>query len=257
MFVHEENIVNKIDSNYKGKASELKDFYEKEYLAFKQKMLRLDFSKKKADVFNLAASYISDYYNKARLFAAENKIASQSKFESTILEEISYYLFHNLPDITVGKYSIYNSGIYAGLSFDDHDQIVVNEKDVDFCIGRELQLQVNGKTITIRRPIIAVEVKTYLDATMFSGIRTFSEDLKNGSLECKTYVLMGYKCLKMEHILYAKSRTELDEMFALCENDGFVFDGSVLLEYYNEISSAVNNYRSNTAVPKVGKLLNK
>ncbi len=255
--IHESNILKKIKDNYKNKGSLLKTFYDTIYSPYKQKMESEIFDENNPNSFIVAANLISDYYASANDFANKNDITSQSKFLSTIIEEISYFLFKDLDEIKTNKYQIYNSGVFAGLTFNENDEIVINKKDVDFCIGRILKININKKEYKIRKPIIAVEVKTYLDATMFSGIRTFSSDLKIGSIDCQTYVLMGYKSLKREHILYAKGSTDLNEMFALCEDSSFKIKSDVLFDYWKEIKEAIANYKNDSSVPKYGRLLKK
>jgi hypothetical protein len=68
---------------------------------------------------------------------------------------------------------------------------------------------------------------------------------------------MGYKNLKREHILYAKGSTDLNEMFALCEDSSFKIKSDVLFDYWKEIKEAIANYKNDSSVPKYGRLLKK
>ena len=87
-------------------------------------------------------------------------------------------------------------------------------------------------------PIVAVEVKTYLDATMFGEIKSSSKAIRSASPNSRTYVLMGYRDLADEHIVAARQDATLTEMFALRENADSPFLPSVLKEYWEEINNA-------------------
>ena len=143
--IHESNILKKIKDNYKNKGVLLKTFYDNIYSPYKRKMELEIFDESNPNSFIEAANLISDYYASANDFANKNGITSQSKFLSTIIEEISYLLFKDLEEIKTNTYQIYNSGVFAGLTFNENDEIVINKKDVDFCIGRALKININKR----------------------------------------------------------------------------------------------------------------
>lgn len=255
MYPHEKNIQNKISNNYGEAGAYLESFREKFYIPFRAKIDKIDFCSDK-ESFKSAAKIFSEYWKELRIFAAKHNISSQSKFESSFLEEISVYLFSSLPKIKDGSLQIFNKGIYAGLKFKEDLSIDVIKKDVDFCIGKEIQISIeNQPTIQIRIPAISVEVKTYLDATMFGEVRNSSRTLKSATPSSKTYVLMGYISIAPEHIIAARQDSVLDEMFVLQKDKNSHFDSQTLEEYFFEISNAVNSFTSPESLYVPGRLL--
>ena len=259
MLIHQKNINEKIRKNYNGLQTELTNFRDTIYASYKRNMENIDFRNRNINDFVTAAQLITNYYAQAKSFADTNGISSQSKFVSSILEELNHFLFSTLAQNN--GYSEYNSKVFAGLVFDENDNIVLNKKNVDYCIGKEIRVNISRNNrnyrLNIKKPIVAIEVKTYLDATMFSGVRSFSSDLKRGSVDCKTYVLMAYKNIDNAHILYARGATDLDEIFVLCDDERCAFDSQALFEYYQEIADAIVNYNNPNPPASVGRLLNR
>ncbi len=257
LYVHKENMRSKIDNNYKNKGRIIEDFYQNEYLAMRSKIDVLTFDESHLDSFTEAADEFTDYYKKIERFSSANGISSQSKFASSFLEEISCYLFKDLPEIRNGVFGVFNKGIYAGLKIDRNRRIAVIKKDVDFCIGKKVSITIDGQPSTeLILPIVAVEVKTYLDATMFGEIKSSSKSIRSASPNSKAYVLMGYKSIADEHIISARQDATLTEMFSLCADEHMSFNTVVLREYWEEIKDAVSSISEYDSVPISGKLLN-
>lgn len=255
MHVHESNINTKIAKNYGGHAAELTSFRDQLYYPMRNQIESLDFSSGRA-VFDDAVNILNTYWDQLHSFAETYNIKSQSKFESTFLEEISFYLFHQINVIQNGQLNIFNKGIYAGLKINEDLSIDVIKKDVDFCIGKKITLRINDQTpVDLIIPAISVEVKTYLDATMFGEIKSSSKTLKSSTPNSKAYVLMGYKDLADEHIFAARQDSTLDEMFALQAGSGCPIDADALFDYYSEIINAINNLATPPTISVPGRLL--
>lgn len=205
LYVHENNLKNKIDGNYNNLKDQIEKFYREEYLPMREKVLDLEFSIEHKENFKLVTKIFNEYYNKLLVFSKRYGVKSQSKFESTFLEEISVYLVKDLEEIKEGKLGIFNKKIYAGLKIDGEHKIEIIKKDVDFCIGKRVEIVIDTQPKTeLILPVIAVEVKTYLDATMFGEVKSSSKSIKSASPNSKTYVLMGYKSIADEHIIAAR-----------------------------------------------------
>lgn len=260
LFVHESNLVNKYKTNYKGKQKEIYEFYLNSYLKMREKALGLTFDENHRGDFDKATKLLNDYYSACERFADRNKITSQSKFASTFLEEISAYLFKDIPEIRSGEFGIFNKNVYAGLKLDSDRNVSVITKDVDFCIGKKVEVEIkdtagHSTDVQIIVPIVAVEVKTYLDATMFGEIKSSSGAIRSASPNSRTYVLMGYKDLKDEHIIAARQDSTLTEMFALRAGQGEPIDADALYDYWKEVSDAIKSVSTETKIKVPGRLL--
>ena len=256
LFVHESNLISKINSNYKGHGTKIRGFYEDHYLPVRDELSAIVFSEKDKSAFSRAAKIINDYYREIEAFSHKYSITSQSKFASTFLEEISTYLFKDIPEIASGEFGVFNKKVYAGLKIDKNKQIGLITKDVDFCIGKKVNISIDGQSATeLILPVVAVEVKTYLDATMFGEIKSSSKAIRSASPNSKTYVLMGYKCLADEHIIAARQDSTLTEMFSLRENERSPIEAEVLYEYWKEIDKVIKEIAAPDVVKSVGRLL--
>lgn len=256
LYIHENNLLNKIASNYKGHGTKIKEFYEKKYLPVRRSFESLTFAKNDKTAFERFAKIINDYYKEIDSFSHKYSITSQSKFASTFLEEISTYLFKDIPEIKTSEFGVFNKKVYAGLKIDKDKKIGLITKDVDFCIGKKVNISIDGQPSTeLILPIVAVEVKTYLDATMFGEIKSSSKAIRSASPNSKTYVLMGYKCLADEHIIAARQDATLSEMFVLRKNENSPISAEALYMYWNEIVEAIKDIATDTEIIVPGKLL--
>lgn len=255
MHVHENNIERKIEDNYNNCKRELIEFRNEVYLPMRKKVETLDLTTGH-EIFDDVANILNSYWKILHNFALVYKIKSQSKFESTFLEEINYYLFHNLEEIKDGRLSIFNKGVYAGLKIKEDLSIDIIKKDVDFCIGKKITITIESQTpVALIIPAVSVEVKTYLDATMFGEVKSSSKTLKSATPNSRAYVLMGFKNIANEHILAARQDATLDEIFVLQKREGAPIDSKTLYDYYNEIKTAISSLSKPTQIIVPGRLL--
>lgn len=256
LYVHENNILNKISTNHKGLGLVIKDFYENEYLPMRGKILSLKFDEENKNNFKIATDIFNDYYKKLIDFRIKYSINSQSKWDSSFLEEISSYLFKDIPEIASGEYGIFNKKVYAGLKINSEKHIEMITKDVDFCIGKKVDITISGQPSTsLLIPIVAVEVKTYLDATMFGEVKSSSKSIRSASPNSKTYVLMGYKNIANEHLIAARQDSTLTEIFVLQSQEGANFDCNTIFEYWKEITNTVKNISDDEHLNVPGRIL--
>lgn len=258
-YVHESNLDKKIRDNYKGHGEAIKKHKKEVYEKYREKLESLDYASKDMNIFKEATRLMEEYLAKVKEFEDEHAgITSQSKFRSTFIEEISIYLFKNFPLIKDNTFGIYTKNIFTGLIIDNQMQLGYTSKDVDFCVAKEMELNVNGnQTLTIIVPIVCVELKTYLDSTMFEGVQWSSKQIKGASPYAKTYVLMEYNQVARENIIIARYDNNLNEMFALRENKNAPLNSKILLEYYEEISSTIEHVKIKDPIEKPGKLLDR
>lgn len=255
IYIHESNFKNKIASNYKGIGEKIKDFYLDTYMKTRMMLLDIDFSKDDDKTFKDATNIINDYYRKLDKFTKENNITSQSKFRSTFLEELSTYLFVDNEYIKNGELGIYNKGIYAGMKIGNDLKINIMKKDVDFCIGKKVKIKIENNEYEIILPVIAVEVKTYLDATMFGEVQFSSKLLKNATPNVKTYVLMETNQVGMDKIISARYDKTLNEMFVLRFDEKSMIEYNVLKDYYEQVCDDIINIAIERGITTPGRLI--
>ena len=255
IYIHESNFKNKIASNYKGIGEKINEFYLDTYMKTRMMLLDIDFSKDVDETFRKATNIINDYYRELDKFTIENNITSQSKFRSTFLEELSTYLFADNEYIKRGELGIYNKGIYAGMKIGNDLKVNIMKKDVDFCIGKKVKLKIENTEYEIILPVIAVEVKTYLDATMFGEVQFSSKLLKNATPNVKTYVLMETNQVGMDKIISARYDKTLNEMFVLRFDEKSMIKYSVLKDYYEQICDDIMNIAVERGVITPGRLI--
>lgn len=255
IYMHESNFKSKIAKNYNGIGDKINEFYLNTYLETKMKLLAIDFSQDDEKTFRTATDIINNYYRKLNNFTKENKITSQSKFRSTFLEELSTYLFSDNDYIKNGELGIYNKGIYAGMKIGNDLKVNIMKKDVDFCIGKKVKIVIDNTEYEIILPVIAVEVKTYLDATMFGEVQFSSKLLKNATPNVKTYVLMETNQVGIDKIISARYDKTLNEMFVLRFNENALIEYSVLKDYYDQICDDIMNIAVERGITTPGRLI--
>ena len=262
VYAHESNLDTKIRDDYEGYGSEIEVFKERIYKEYREKLEELDYASKKIEVFKDATDLIEDYITKIKNFEdAHEKITSQSKFKSTFIEEISTYLFKDLPLISDGPYGIYNQNIFAGMKINNQMKIDILKKNVDFCVGKKVKLKVDDEAPEfIIMPVVCVEVKTYLDATMFGEVQWSSRQIKNASPNVKTYVFMESNGVGKEKIIAARYDNNLNEMIRLRKGSrdfNQPINPEALLQYYEEISSAIENGNVEDTIEPFGRLFDR
>ena len=259
LYIHENNYQTKIRNNYNGKGEEIKKFYEEKYLKVKEELNSITFSSEDEKTFEKAAKIMDNYINEINEFESKAGIKSQSKFRATFIEEISTYLFKNIEPIKSGALGIFNKGIFAGMKINSELDIDILTKDVDFCIGKKVNITIDGRnSIDLIIPIICVEVKTYLDATMFGEVKYSSMQIKNATPNARTYILMEGIVVAEEKILAARHDNALDEMFVLRnrgDNNEDPISPKVLKSYYEEIVRAIDESTIFEEIIYPGKLL--
>ena len=205
--VHASNIASKLRDKENGNLNRNQELaiveIRREYLKYiNAQMALVGYSDK---VITDRVRLLNDYYNFFSKNGYDNTFTSQGKLRPTILEEFMVILFRDLvtdlKDTTRDRTDILqlgNAKAYTNLYFKSEDlrsfvhnlHTGINTKDQDFAIYRTLNLSVNsseGECVNL--PIIAVEVKTYLDKTMLEGSIATAEKIKSGNPYSKFYVV--------------------------------------------------------------------
>ena len=139
-------------------------------------------------------------------------------------------------------------------------------KDVDFCIGKEIKdISIpNQEKITIRIPIIAVEVKSYIDATMLGEVTNTSRKIKSAAPNSKSILLSFLKAFKEEHIYEVASESYIDDIILMTDNRRKSSKNTVelidftkigLSDYYRVIEEYMQEVLGEEKVNSLGSLL--
>ncbi|RKY88480.1 hypothetical protein DRQ15_09945 [candidate division KSB1 bacterium] len=122
----------------------------------------------------------------------------QSKLHATVIEEFLYYLFKDIKrlknkNLNFGPTKAYSNLYFAPPNierFEESSNIVINVKDQDFSISKEIVLRSkvsnseDWQENRIYVPIVSIECKTYLDKTMLEGSISTAEKIKKGNPYC-------------------------------------------------------------------------
>lgn len=199
--VHASNVIRKCKS-YKGTKAQAMQNLAVKYADYLQRQLALKgysvpVIKKRVALLN---DYYS-YYDNNSAYNYNSLFSSQGKLRPTILEEFVYFLFKDClddmkkrPGVVADAYSMGATKAYTNLYFSPLDfvrfsqdpSIKINVKDQDFAIYRKIGFNVgdnlgNSKSYEAKVPVVAVEVKTYLDKTMLESAVATAEKLKMGN----------------------------------------------------------------------------
>jgi len=253
---------NNIDTKIKNGSSDLVTFKNTYYLPFVKSISKIDFNSNKINEFKKAAKLIDEYYSRLSEFVSNHKIDTRSGIKSSFIEEINKYLFFKHPIVVKENLLFKNSDICTGLFF-SRDTLKTTNKNVDFCICREKKIKMgNDAHLTVNIPIISVECKTYLDGTMFNEVIDTATRLHASSPDSANFVFMLWNEVGKETFTIRRKATNIFEFFSLMkkpkttlEKHNIKTDPQVLLEYYNAVSEALEEYFKEYNFPEYGKYL--
>ncbi len=244
MYPHGDNLLQKCKKNYKGLKSELKQWWRKHYMPWRTQSEGVNWEQPRSAVRSLATMF-HEYLVSLRKEIEKGslkKVTTQSFLESTVMEEFCYYLFRNLqtefgglPGADTLLYC--NTGIFIGLALKPDGSVAIQTKNSDFCIAREIELDINGKRHAVRVPIVTVECKTlYVDKTMLSSLLYSARLAKQGVVGVRAYVLAETKSFEM-----SLHDSPIDEIFVLKKSVEEPISHDVVLDFYHEVRESVRS----------------
>lgn len=237
-YYHGHNIDTKISTNYGNNRDAFIEFKKGTYDKFHRGVMCIKGNT--AEDIKQKVAMLNWYYGEVETFEKKYKVTSQSKFRSTVLEQFNGYLFKDIEQIHKLGLDFFNKGIYAGIKIDSKGEMAVITKDVDFCIGKKFILKSDQATLELIIPLVAVEVKTYLDATMFNEVQFSMQIIKNATPGVYTYLLIERNEVRADKILSSKADSPLDEIFVLRKDAFADIEHKVFYEYYREISKNIS-----------------
>ena len=206
MFPHKDNLTSKIARNYKSQKLFFQNYYSNYYEPWHLKNLAITGIQKKDIVKKISLlekyyKHICDANNSKRPQGARKEwITFQSKFRPTVLEEFSYYLLKDLPEIKQLKFVFKKKKVHTGFEINSGGDVLSKEKDVDCCIVKAAKSTIDKKKMLMLIPIIAIECKTYLDGTMWNEAQYSALMLKRVNSAAKVYVLTESNQVKLSKI---------------------------------------------------------
>lgn len=201
-FIHGDNLEHKIRVEKQSENKKLLNEIKKKYLKWKEDNLKItgitrEGIKKKVKLLNNYKTFIEQPKFKKES-GQRYGFTSQSQLHSSVIEEFMYYLFKDIGKLTNkhiywGRTQAYTNLYFAPRNidaFEDSSNIVINVKNQDFSISKEVVLKSrvsnneNWQERKIYVPIVSVECKTYLDKTMYEGSVSTAEKIKKGNPYC-------------------------------------------------------------------------
>lgn len=255
---HESNLTGKVSNNYKGIGEEFQKFKSEKYDGYKRDQLTIRGIG--IDSIELKTRLLDSYLRSVDLFIGKIeeqkkvRITSQSKFRPTVLEEFCGFLFKDISEITSMQLGFFNKRVFAGITLDKTGNAVVKTKDIDFCIGKQFDVEIGERHHSIIIPLIAIECKTYIDKTMFSESQFTAQKMKQGSPNVRVYVVAERNEIDVNEIP-TKGQTPIDQIFIIRGEPSDQVHSNTVFEFFTEIKTALETISREKTINKIGELL--
>ena len=269
-FIHGDNIEAKTRKKESEKNKSLLGEIRPKYEKWKKDMLEINGTSKKdidekVKLLNLYKDFIDQPKFKKEK-GNTNGFTAQSKLHSTVLEEFMYYLFKDIKSLANKKLHWGNAEAYTNLyfapgnisSFEKNSSIVINVKEQDFCISKEVVLKsciAEGEDIQENRihvPVVSIECKTYLDKTMYEGSVSTAEKIKKGNPYCIFLIVTETYEVKLD---VDPKCSNIDQIYVLRKANGFTKNPiyvDVVWDLFKFVESHVGSNWHNVG-EKIGK----
>lgn len=215
-FYHESNIDGKCrdvkGNTYRRIFQQCLDFKRDSYIPYKNSQMAITGITKAA--IERKVALLNDYYPCVDAFIETHHITSQAKFRPTVLEEFCGHLLKDIPEIARLDLDFFNKGVFAGITLDRLGKAKIKTKDIDFCIGKKFDVNIEGDQYHLIIPVIAIECKTYIDKTMLSEAQFTAQKMKQGSPNVKVYCIAERNEIDIDEVP-TKGRTPLDQIFII------------------------------------------
>jgi len=255
---HKSNLETKIKLNYGGQNHFFQTFYNEVYLSWHTRNMELT-NTRRQDIFN-RVEWLIEYLREVDNInfggrprgKKEGWITHQSKFRPTVLEEFTYYLLKDCSSINRLQLEFRNKGIFAGLSINSKGNIIIKTKDVDCAIVKEAKIGIAEEKKRIVVPVVAVEVKTYIDKTMWGETQFTAQLIKQGNPSSRVYLLAETNQIKIEEL---SSNSSVDEVFILKESVQSEIDRNTVYDLFLEIKKTLKQIERPDSRHSPGRLL--
>jgi len=250
--VHQNNLDHKIETDYKNRRKQLQGFKANKYVPYHRRQMSI------TDISNQAIKQRTDllegYLASINRFNIGGWITAQSKFRSTVLEEFCGYLFKDLPKLQELGLGFYRKHIFAGIRIDSNGRPRFETKDIDFCISKQVRINIENTAEEIRLPAIAIECKTYVDKTMFNEAQFAAQRLKGGAPRIKVLMLTERNAIGIDEI---PAQTPIDQIYVLRRSATAPIDFNTVLDFFCDVRETLEGIGTKERLTLPGKLLTK
>jgi hypothetical protein len=255
---HKRNLETKINGNYKREGKFFDVFMKQNYILWNKKNMKLTGMEKK-DIFT-RVDWFTEYLDKIDFInlkgrpqgKQKNWITPQSKLRPSVLEEFVYYLLKDIPLIDDLRLKFTNKKVFAGLSISPEGNILIKEKDVDVALVKEEKASVGVNPVSVAVPAVAIEVKTYLDKTMWSEAQFTAQLIKRGNPACSVYVVAETNAVAIEELL---PESPVNEIFIIRRNSESEVDKNTVYDFFCEVKDALSKIQETIVRQPPGRLL--
>jgi hypothetical protein len=262
-FYHENNIIGKTHDTGANKAyrrifKEFIGFKEHYYDPYKNGQLQIT-GIAQADIYH-KVELLNAYYEELNKFIeiqrTENnvRITSQSKLRPTVLEEFCGFLLKDIPQISSLGLDFFNKDIFVGIVLDSRGQARLKTKNVDFCLGKKFPIIIGDDSREVIIPIIAIEVKTYLDKTMFGESQWTAQTMKHGSPNVVVYILTEDNEVAKEEIP-TKGQTPIEQIFVIRGNERNQINSEAVYSFFSDVKQSLENLSREVVINEIGPIL--
>jgi hypothetical protein len=255
-FYHESNIDGKCrdarGNSYRRIFQQCLDFKRDYYIPYKTAQEAI--TGITPEHINRKVALLNGYYPHVGTFVSEHHITSQAKFRPTVLEEFCGFLLKDIPEIARLDLDFFNKGVFAGIALDRDGNVKIKTKDIDFCVGKEFDVNIGEETYHLIIPVIAIECKTYIDKTMLSEAQFTAQKMKQGSPEVKVYCVSERNEIDVNEIP-TKGRTPLDQIFIIRGRPENPVDSNAVFGFFNEVKTTLERLSTETPRIEIGGIL--
>jgi hypothetical protein len=255
---HESNLTGKISHNYKELGEEFQEFKSTKYDGYKRDQLAI--TGIDSGSIQSKTRLLDNYLRSVDSFMQQIeeqrrvKITPQSKFRPTVLEEFCGFLFKEIQEITSMGLGFFNKRVFVGITLDKTGNAVVKTKDIDFCIGKQFDVEIGERHHNIIIPLVAIECKTYIDKTMFSESQFTAQKMKQGSPNVRVYVVAEQNQIDINEIP-TKGQTPIDQIYIIRGEPDDPINAIAVFGFFNEVKSALETVSKDKTINRIGELL--
>jgi len=255
---HKSNLLTKIQTNYGDQASFFQQFYDEQYLPWHQQ--NMDLTETTKEALTQRVHWLSSYLNVVDSINTTNCpdgktpkwITAQSKFRPTVLEEFMFYLLKDCPALHKLGLTFTNKAVFVGMSINHQGSLVIKKKDVDCAIVKEDTLSFSTGSVPVMVPLVAIEIKTYVDKTMWGEAQFTAQAIKRGNPSSYVYLMAETNSVALEELL---PNSPVDELFILRSHTGSAIDTATVCNLYEEINMVFTRVATQQLHQPPGKML--